>query len=119
MNNHDEILQIEALIRSAKISSPSVKQLRRRVVRSARQAERKRLVRRRAWSAISASVVAILLAHIVNLSITSQADHGDRSIGARRGVSAAIAGQGDGEWSEVEHFNREREKQSGVIRGRL
>src|SRR5262249_7765601 len=114
MNDEDSLL-IEELIRSAKSTPPRLKQLRRRVVRSARRAERKRVVRRRAWAALTASAVAILLAHCVNLAITPKADSNAASLSVERENPSSSQGRGAAEWNDVDRFNHERAIQSGII----
>ena len=116
---NDEERSLVDLIRSAKYTHHQLKQLRRRVVRSARRAERQRIVRRRVWGALTASAVAILLAHVVNLSITPKSDRNAGALSMRRDLSSAAQGRGAAEWNDVELFSHERAKQSGIIRGQF
>jgi hypothetical protein len=118
MNDYESSL-IEDLIRSAKFTPPCSKQLRRRVVRSARQAERRRVVRRRAWAALTASAVAILLAHCVNLAITPTRHSNIGSLRLERDEARAAHDRASDEWNDVERLSRERAIQSGFIRGRF
>lgn len=117
--NHDEVLQLEELIRSAIAAPSGLSPLRRRVLRSARDAVQRRTVVRRVCRVFVGCAVAVLLALITNQMLAPGSRDNGRVIPVQGGMNSFSTGSGAAEWNTVEDFRRERERHAEILRGPL